>query len=188
MKTTIAVALGWILAGALQAADPSSRISPEMRSHLDAQKKLVVSWASSPVLVSAVKAQNAKGPIPGMTNSKWKKLQVDDAVVVAFEKNAAGEWLAGKLQGSKGVMREAFLSAEQGEKAAFVTKPTSYLHKGTPKFDSAMSGKVWEGDPEFDKSSASYVVQVAAPVVSGGKPVGVLVVGVSMKSIRDMAR
>jgi len=188
MKTKILFVLGWMLIGALHAADSSSRITPAMQSALDVQKKVVAGWATNPVLVAAVKAQNTKGPLAGMTNGKWKKLSPNDPLVQSFEKNAAAQWLAAKLNASKGVLREAFLSGAKGEKVAFVDKPSSYLHNGMPKFDQPMSGKFWEGAPDFDKSSASYVVQVGTPILSSGKPIGVLVVGISMKMMREMSR
>jgi hypothetical protein len=188
MKTIVALALGIFAAAVIHAADSSSRITPEMQAQIDAQKHVVAAWAASPVLVKAVVAQNAKGPIPDMTNHAWKRLRPDDAVVQAFEKNAAGTWLAKKLTASKGMYREAFLSAAKGEKVAFVEKTTSYLHAGEPKFDVPMTGKVWQGEPEFDKSSYSYSVQISAPVISSGKPIGVLVAGISMKMIKTMAQ
>ncbi|MGH8046552.1 MAG: hypothetical protein ACREKL_04840 [Chthoniobacterales bacterium] len=188
MKTIVAAALGILVATVSRGADSSSRITAEMQAQIDAQKKAVAAWAANPVLVKAVVAQNAKGPIPDMTNRTWKSLKPGDPLVQSFEKNAAGLWLAKKLSASDGMYREAFLSAAKGEKVAFVEKTTSYLHAGQPKFDEPMSGKIWQGPPEFDKSSYSYTVQIAAPVHSGGKPVGVLVVGISMKMIKTMAQ
>jgi hypothetical protein len=187
MKTLVAIALGLIVTAASY-AESSNRITPEMQGRIDAQKRVVAAWAANPVLVKAVVAQNAKGPIPEMTNREWKRLKGDDAVVQAFQKNSAGKWLAQKLASSDGMYREAFLNAAKGEKAAFVEKTSSYLHTGDPKFDEPMAGKIWQGKPEFDKSSYSYTVQIAAPVRSGGKPIGVLVVGISMKVIKDMAQ
>jgi len=188
MKTIVSLAAGFVVAVALHAADTSSRITPEMQAQIDAQKRVVAAWAASPVLVKAVVAQNAKGPIPDMTNRAWERLESDDAIVRAFEENAAGAWLTQKVAASDGLYREAFLSAAKGEMVAFVEKPTSYLHAGEPKFDGPMAGKIWQGPPEFDKSSYSYSLQIGAPVRSGGNPVGVLVVGISMKAIRTMAQ
>ena len=188
MKTLAAALLGCALIGIAQAADSASRITPEMQAALDAQKRVVAGWAANPVLVAAVKAQNQKGPLPGMTNRAWKARKPDDALVQGFQKNAAGVWLAKKVAGSGGMYREAFLNAAKGEKVAFGAKPTSYIHAGEPKFDVPMSGKVWEGKPEFDKSSYSYVVQIATPVLSGSMPIGVLVVGVSMKMVKTMTK
>lgn len=185
MKTLLAALLGCALVGHVFALDSTARITPEIRAQLDAEKKTLVRWAADPVIVSAVKAQNAQGPIPGMTNRKWRSLKPNDHIVKAFETNAAGVLLIKKMAASGDMVREAFLCAAQGEKAAFAQKPTNYLHKGEPKFDEPMkTGKVWEGVPEFDKSSHSHSVQLAAPVLDKGKPIGVLVIGVSMKMMK----
>lgn len=185
MKLLLAVFLGCALAGHVFALDPAARITPEIRTQLDTQKRTLSKWAADPVLVSAVKAQNAKGPIPGLTNRQWRSLKPADPSVLAFQKNPAGVVLAKKLAASGGLLNEAFLCAAQGEKVAFVEKPSTYLHKGEPKFDVPMTGKTWEGLPEFDKSSRSHSVQIAVPVFDKGKPIGVLVAGVSMKTMKS---
>jgi hypothetical protein len=43
-----------------------------------------------------------------------------------------------------------------------------------------MSGKTWQGDVEIDASSGLQQVQVAVPVLDGGKAIGSLVVGLSI--------
>lgn len=184
MKTLLAVVLGCAFVGNLLALDPAARITPEIRAQLDAQKRTLVKWAAHPVLVAAVKAQNAQGPIPGLTNRKWRSLKPEDPVVLAFQKSPAGTVLAKKLAASGGMFNEAFLCGALGEKVAFAEKPSTYIHKGEPKFDIPMTGKTWEGLPEYDKSSRSHAVQVAVPVFDKGKPIGVLVAGLSMKAMK----
>jgi len=188
MKTLVITLLSCALVGNLLALDSASRITPEIQAELDAQKRTIAQWAASPVLVAAVKAQNKSGPLPGMTNGKWRSLKPNDAIVQTLQQNAASMWLAKKLGASNGLYREAFLSAAKGEKAAFATKPTSYLHANDEKFEKAMTGQSWQGKPEFDKSSRSHVVQISTPVLDRGKPIGVLVVGVAMKTMKEMTR
>ena len=177
MKTLTACLLSCFLAGSLTAAD----IAPSMQAALDAQKKIIAAWAADPVLVAAVKTQNAKGPIAGMDNAAWKKLPPGDPIVHALQTNAAGVWLAEKIKSGGGLFTEAFLNGAKGEKAAFAQKTTSYLHAGTPKFDVPMSGKPWQGVPEFDESSQTQAVQISTPVLDNGRPIGVLVVGISTR-------
>lgn len=184
MKTLLAVGLGCALVGNALGLDPAARITPEIRAQLDTQIRTVAKWAADPVVVTAVRAQNARGPVPGLTNRKWRSLKPEDPTVLAFQKNAAGLFLTKKLAASGGMFNEAFLCGAQGEKVAFAEKPTTYIHKGEPKFDDPMAGKTWEGMPEFDKSSRSHAVQIAVPVVDKGKPIGVLVAGVSMKTMK----
>jgi hypothetical protein len=176
------------IAHAAFAGSPEARITPAMQEKIDAQKRVIAAWAASPVIVKAVVAQNEKGPIPDMTNRAWKSLAPGDPLVAGFQKNSAGVWLTKKITGGAGLYREAFLSSARGEKVAFAGKPSRYLHAGEPKFDIPMSGRIWQGEPEFDKSSSSHALQIAVPVRSGGRPVGVLVVSLSMKTIKELAR
>lgn len=165
------------------------QVSPGAQAALDRQKQVVASWAADPVIVGAVKAQNAKGPMPGMDNAAWKTTRRSDPVVKAFQTNAAAQLLLAKLGASGGLVSEAFLSGSRGEKVAFAEKTTSYIHAGHPKFDVPFgSGAAWQGKPEFDESSQTYAVQIAVPVVDGGKPIGVLVVGVNLSQLEKTAK
>ncbi len=140
-------------------------MTPAVQKELDKTIETVKTWAADPILVSAVVAQNQKGPIVGLDNAKWKAIRRSDEQIKAFLSNDAGKLLKKKLEESKGLYSEAFLSASQGEKVAFVDKTTSYLHKGQPKFDTPFStGKPWQGQPEFDESSQTHQIQVAVPV------------------------
>lgn len=160
------------------------QVTPGVQAELDKQKEVVARWAADPVIVSAVKEQNGKGPIAGMDNPAWKTTRRSDPVVKGFQGNAAGQYLKGRVQDSGGAFSEAFLSGSHGEKVAFVEKTTSYIHTGQAKFDVPFSsGKAWQGKPEFDESSQTYAIQVSVPVLAEGKPIGVLVVGVSLEKI-----
>lgn len=178
MRTALVVVLSAVLVGTGWAAEQS--VTPEMQATLDAQKKVIVAWAADPAVIAAVQAQNKKGPIPGMDNAAWKKVQPGDAVVASLQQNPAGRLLKEKMRASNGLVTEAFVSGAKGEKVAFVEKTTSYIHAGSDKFDVPMHGKDWQGKPEFDESSRTTAVQIATPVLADGKPIGVLIVGVSV--------
>jgi hypothetical protein len=110
-------------------------------------------WAASPVVVEAVLAQNARGPIPGMDNAKWKTVPEGDAIVQGFINNEAAKFLKAEMAKTEGISVGAFLNAAQGEKVAFSDKTGSYTHKGSAKFDVPFtSGKTWQGKPELDQS------------------------------------
>lgn len=185
-KAPLVIVLAGLLASATWAA---FEITPAVQRELDRHVERVRAWAADPVIVKAVIAQNEKGPIAGMDNLKWKALRRSDALVRDFQSNPAGEYLKRKITDSNGTFAEAFLSGARGEKVAFFEKTTSYLHKGAPKFDAPFtSGKSWQGQPEFDESSQAHQIQVSVPVVSGGKPVGVLVVGVSLTRLEKLTK
>lgn len=179
MKTSTALAF-LVLSMAAAVAAP---LTSQQQARLEGYRKAVAKWAASPLMVKTVQAANQKDPLPDMTNAVWAALAPDDAVVQSFEKNPLGMWLARKLKDGDGAFSEAFVSGSKGQKIAFVSKPTSYSHVGSAKFDLPMSGKPWQGQPEMDASSNVYSVQIATPVLDAGKPIGVLVVGVAVDKL-----
>jgi len=66
---------------------------------------------------------------------------------------------------------------------AFLAKTTNWCHKGKPKFDVPMTDKTWQGPVEVDESTGVQQVQLGVPVLDGGKPIGVLVVGISLSKL-----
>ena len=164
-------------------------MTPATQAQIDKHKTVIAGWATDPVIVSAVKDQNGKGPLAGLDNPKWKTIRRSDPVVKAFQDNPAGKMLTAKIEAGGGVYSEAFLSAAQGEKVAFVEKTTSYIHVGQPKFDVPFtSGKSWQGKPEFDESAQTYQLQISVPVVADGKSIGALVVGVSLAQLEKAGK
>jgi hypothetical protein len=144
-------------------------------------------WAASPIVVEAVLAQNAKGPIPGMDNAKWKTVPESDAIVQGFINNEAGKFLTAEMAKTDGICVSAFLSAAEGEKVAFTDKTGSYIHKGAPKFDVPFTtGKTWQGKPELDGNV--YVIQISVPVLSEEKPIGALVVDIDGSKLEALAK
>lgn len=180
-KTSIVITLAGLLANTTWAG---FEITPAMQKEISRRTEVVKAWAASPAIVKAVLAQNEKGPIPGMDNTKWKTVRRSDELIKGFIGNEAGKFLTRKIEESDGVFARAFLSAAKGEKVAFNEKTISYLHKGQAKFDEPMStGKTWQGPPELDEITQVHHVQVSAPVLSGGRPVGVLVVGINLAKL-----
>jgi hypothetical protein len=186
--------IGWIVAmlivlAPVVALAQGFQITPPVQAELDRAKAMVAQWAADPVIVEAVKGQNAKGPMAGMDNAKWKTVRRSDPIVKEFQASAAGQLLTKKCEGSGGEFTEAFLNASHGEKVAFFQKTTSYIHAGAAKFDVPYkSGKPWQGAAEFDESSQLYAIQVSVPVVAEGKPIGALVVGVNLSHLEKVAK
>ena len=146
-------------------------------------------WAANPVVVEAVLAQNKKGPIPGMDNAKWKTVPESDAVVQGFINNETAKFLKAEMANTDGICTGAFLNAAQGEKVAFSDKTGSYIHKGSAKFDVPFSsGKSWQGKPELDDSGKVYEIQISVPVLSEGKPIGVLVVELNGTKLEELSK
>lgn len=161
-----------------------AQVEPAVQAKIDAEIAAATGLAADPTLVAAVKAHNAapSAEAQAMTQEKWKALTLLDPYVRSFSKNPTGAILKEK---KSGFVSEAFLSGADGVKVAFLTKPSNWSHKDKPKHDQPMQGKTWQGEIEVDESTGLQQVQVAVPVLDGGKPIGSLVVGLSVTKMKN---
>ena len=155
-------------------------IDPALKTKLDDRMKEVVAIAADPRLVAAVKAHNAEPANSDMTQEKWAATSALESTVRNLTKTIAAEVLKEKRSDA---VTEAFVSGADGTKVGFLSKPTNWSHKGKAKHDVPMSGKTWQGPIEKDESTGFEQVQLAAPILDGGKPIGSLVVGYSINRL-----
>jgi len=176
MKFIIRILIALSLAAV---AARAQSLAPAVQAKIDEQIKVVAAWAADPVVVEAVRAHNAAVPAEqaALNQDKWRGLSVLDPVVRAFAKNPVGQFLKSKKDE---IVTEAFVSDAAGLKVGFIAKTSNWSHAGKAKHDVPMAGKSWQGPVEVDESSGQQQVQVAVPVLDGGKPVGSLVVGLSV--------
>ncbi len=181
MKTRVLLLVFGALLLSSRAAFGQS-ITPATQARIDAQIREIATWAADPAIVEAVRAHNAAVPPAqaALTQDKWRALTVLDPIVRGFTKNPAGIFLRGK---KSDLVTEAFVSDAAGLKVAFIAKTTNWSHLGKPKHDVPMTGKTWQGPIEVDESSGQQQLQVAVPVLDGGKPIGSLVVGLSVTNL-----
>lgn len=173
-----------VVAFGLVAVSAGAGLDKEVQDKVDARFKWAKEVAALPEIVDAVKAHNSSPSevATSMTQEKWKALSVLDPVVRAFTKNTAAEALKGKKDA---VVAEAFLSGADGKKVAFLTKPSSFSHAGKAKHDKPMANETWQGDVEVDESTGAQQVQIAVPVLDGGKPIGSLVFGLNLTKLKE---
>jgi hypothetical protein len=176
-RLMIEVALVFCLVGGCAA-----QMAPELKAKVDAKARELNSWSTDTEMVSAVKAYNNEQPQASreMNNEKWKSLTILDPFVRSFSNNSLGQYLKGKKSPA---VAEIFVSGADGGKVAFLSKTTSWSHKGKPKHDVPMTGKTWIGPIEMDESTGQQQVQVAVPVMDAGKPIGSIVVGLKTAAL-----
>lgn len=183
MKLRLPVLIVSLLSLFIAVAAPAA-IPAATQARIDERIQAIAAWAADPVVVEAVRAHNAAVPAEqaALTQDKWRALTVLDPLVRGFTRNDVGQFLKGKKDAA---VSEAFVSDAAGLKVGFIAKTSNWSHKGKPKHDVPMTGKAWQGQVEIDESSGQYQLQVAVPVLDGGKPIGSLVVGLS---IADLAQ
>ncbi|MGC3982829.1 MAG: hypothetical protein QM808_16385 [Steroidobacteraceae bacterium] len=170
--------IGAVLMQAGMAANPD----PALQNKLDTRTKEITTWAATPELVDAVKRQNQSKSeeLRAMTQDKWVTTSALETFIRNLTRNGAAEVLKAKRTEA---VTEAFVSDADGDKVAFLAKPTNWNHKGKPKHDQPMSGKNWQGNVEKDESTGFEQIQIAVPVLDGGKPIGSLVVGFNVAKL-----
>ncbi len=158
-------------------------LDPVLQARVNARIEAIKAWAADPAVVAGVKALNAETPADyaAMTQEKWAQLSVLDPFVRTFTKNDAAAVLKAKKTPE---VTEAFVSTADGRKVAFLGKTTNWSHKGMPKHEVPMAGRTWQGPVETDGSTGVQQIQIAVPVFDGNKPIGSLVVGLSVSKLR----
>lgn len=182
MKTTLPRILFTLIACCSFAGLSAQGLDAERQAKVDQRVTVIKGWAADPVIVGAVRAQNAQPPAEhaAMTQEKWKTLTLLDPFVRAFTRNEAGSAL--KAHRAEWVA-EAFLNDAAGRKVAFLGKTSGWSHASSPKHAKPIAGETWQGPVELDESTGLQQVQVAVPVLDGGKPIGSLVVGIAVSKL-----
>ena len=159
-----------------------AELPPDVAAKVEMMKKKLVEWAANPAVVGATKASNGSdGVIAGMTNSKWDELTDKDPQVMGFQTSAAGklvvEWEQDKTIG------KLYVRDQKGNLvASSATKPLLYNVATRPPFINAMKGAPWAtGEIKPDPTTQAKSVQVSAPVMDGGKAIGVIHANISVE-------
>lgn len=186
MKKIVAFAVALLLAGGLFASSSfAAEADAALVAKLAPKFAELKALAANPAVVDAVAAHN-KAPsadAKAMTQDKWKAAALLDPFVRSLTKNPAADALKA-AQGKDPALAEAFVSGVDGTKVAFLAKTTSWSHKGKAKHDNPMAGKNWTGGVEVDESTGVSQIQIAVPVLQGGKPIGSLVVGYAVSKLK----
>jgi len=151
---------------------------------LEAEIKQLKSFSTDPQVVSAVKAYNSAARTPEektMTNEKWHSLTLFDPFVRAVAKTDLSAYLKTKRDD---VIAKVFVSGADGGKVGFDAKTEHWTHKGMPKHEVPMGGKIWTGPLKLDDSTGLQMVQVGLPVLDGEKPIGSIVFGLRADKLR----
>lgn len=145
-------------------------------------------WGNNPVLVAAVKEQNAKGmsldSIKDMDKAWMDTTGINDTMRDMMNNPAAKE--LAKLESSAPYLTELFLMDNQGANVAMTNKTSDFWQGDEAKFTDSFangSGAVHIGKVKFDKSAQAYLVQISVPVMDGGQAIGALTVGVNLDEL-----
>ena len=174
LKLFLGLLLGMTLGFGTISSAVADPITSETQAKVEQYKKKLQEWAADPVLIAAVKEANAKGgAVRGMSNAKWDELASTDPVVKGTQTSAAGKRVT-KLEESTDI-NKLFVRDARGDLVAGSAKPLLFNNAVRPAFANAITGKVYsDAEVKTDPTTLKKSVQVSAPILDGGKPIGVL--------------
>lgn len=181
-----------VVSASLAAAqnDVTKLSQAELRKALSAKIRIVQHMALNPVLVQAVRQQNAEKLTQKIINDRdehWQNSPDSDEFKLGQQGSPAGEFLRTRVT-SVGSYSEAFVTDKRGANVAVFPLTGDYNQGDESKWTNSWNdgdGQIFIGEPELDASTGLQAVQISAPVLDRGLTIGVLIVGVTFDYIGD---
>lgn len=167
-KLASTLVMGFALSAGLAHAD----LPAEVQAKVDTYKKQMVSWAASPQVLAAAREAQGKA-LAGMTNAKWDDLEEGSPEVKQTVSSPVSKLLK-DWEKDKNI-NKLFLRDDKGNVIAGTGKTMLYNASSRPIIAGAMKGAVAQSNEvKPDPSTQVKSVQLAVPVLDGGKTIGVL--------------
>jgi hypothetical protein len=152
---------------------------------VDLANSTLVKFGNDPIIVRAVKAENAKGKTLAQIQELDKKWMATPGItdyMKALMENECGKYLR-KIQASAPYYAEIFVMDNLGANVAMSDKTSDYWQGDEAKFIKSYSGgkgAVFVDEVKFDNSTQAYLVQVSVPVKDGNKVIGAITFGINV--------
>ena len=177
LVATIALVFTGLVANAEEAPDSLKQLAASLRA-----------WGENPILISAVKAQNAESMTLDVIKDRdavWRKTSGIDNLMKGIMENTAAKELS-RLEKSEPYYFKLFLMDNQGANVAMTNKTSDYWQGDEAKFTESFHnglGAIHISDVEFDESAQAYLVQISVPVMDGSQAIGALTIGVNVDTL-----
>lgn len=155
---------------------------------VDLANTKLAALGTDPVIVEAVKAENAKGKTLDKIKEMDKKWRAHAGIadyMQALMDSECGKYIAG-IQNSAPYYAEIFVMDNQGANVSMTDKTSDYWQGDEAKFKKSFAGgagAVFVDEVEFDDSTQAYLVQVSVPVKGGDNVIGAITFGVDVDKI-----
>lgn len=183
MKSLILLATLCVLPVVGHAAEPAEKAR-------DFVTQTVMPWATDPVLIDAILAQNAKNA--GLTKDQIDQLDLqwraetsnaDSALITGVLTNAASAFLDTQIMRANGAITEVFVMDNHGLNVAASDVTSDYWQGDEEKFTETFpkgAGAMHIGEVEYDESTMVYQVQISISMVNpaDGAVIGAMTVAI----------
>lgn len=164
----------------LAAPARAGELPPDVEAKVDKAKKRLVELAADPGVIAATREANAQAG-GAMNNGKWIELGDADPAVKRLLASPMSLQIA-KWEQADASVNKLILRDQKGNLVAASVRPLIYNNANRPVFANPIKGVAWAaGEIKPDTTTQIPSVHVAAPVMDGGKPIGVLQAGVSAR-------
>lgn len=184
--------LSLVLALTLVAHVAHAELSQEqLRTILKGKIERLQALAKKSRLVHAVVEQNEQHlslKKIKQRDEQWMKSDETLPLKKSMSQGRAGLSLRKIVSSKRDVYNEAFLTDNQGANVAAYPLTSDYWQGDEDKWIKSYNngnGQVYVGKVELDESTHTKAVQISVPVLSDGKTVGVLIVGVKLDHIES---
>lgn len=158
----------------------AQELPPAVQAKVDKTKKRLVEMAADPAVLAAVREANTQDS-KGMNNGKWIELPDGDPFIKALLGSKVSQQI-GKWEAQDDTINKLLLRDAKGNLVAASVRPLIYNNANRPVFANAFKGQAWAANEiKPDTTTQIPSVHVSAPVLDGGKPIGVLHTGVTAK-------
>lgn len=150
----------------------------------------LVKLGIEPIIVNAVKAENAKGKTLEQIkelDEKWKTTPGITDFMKELMESKCGKYLR-SLQEKTPYYAEIFVMDNQGANVAMTDKTSDYWQGDEAKFIESYKdgmGAIHISDVEFDDSAQAYLVQVSVPVKDGEQVIGAITIGIDIDLMEE---
>ena len=183
MKRIVTVAFVFVFLGmsvmAVAGEKAPAKVETLARSEL-------VKLSVDPVIIDAVKAENAKGKSLAQIQEMDKKWIATPGIVdymSALMENTCGQRIR-ELQKTMPYAAEIFVMDNQGANVCMTDKTSDYWQGDEAKFKNSYNGgkgAIFIDEVEFDESTQTYVSQVSVPVMDSGTAIGAITFSIDVE-------
>lgn len=182
-----------VLAGLIM---PGTAVANEYEAQLrDLFEQQLQPWLQSPVLIEAIKRQNAAHA--GLTEADIDTMDKDwrqqakkggGPLIDRLVKRDASSYLVGKKQDTGDLVTEVFIMDNKGLNVAISDVTSDYMQGDEAKWRKTYAegaGQIFVDEVEFDDSSETFQSQVSATIVdpSTGQAIGAVTFGINVEEL-----
>jgi len=186
MKRTLTfVVSGLFFLAGIMAANAGEKAPQQV---VDLANTTLAPLGTDPVIVKAVREENAKGKTLAQIQEKdreWREYAGFADYMKAIMDSECGRHIR-EIQGSAPYYAEIFVMDNQGANVAMTDKTSDYWQGDEDKFQKSFAGgagAVFIDEVRFDDSAQAYQVQISVPVMDGGTAIGAITFGIDVDKI-----